>query len=178
MPATTSSDNRVLADHRDKIEGAVRNLTDGTGIVSGFAMPVTFGESITISTSHIDDVNDIRRIYLFPAGAYLTDFRGTPSDMDTNATPTLVYSILTTDSSDVTQLTVVSGSTNGQAAAGSDLIATAAKGRYVGGQYLVWKTTTASATPAAGTYKFYLAYSIGINSYAYGLEPAMVDIGN
>lgn len=171
--ASTTSDNRVLASHVDKIDAGLRNLADGTGTISGVGMPFCFGESVTIPTTALDDVGDIRRLYQFPAGAFLIGFRGTPTDADTGATPTLVYSIVTTNSSDVTNVTVVSLSTNGQAAADSDLIATAAIGKFVGGDYLAFKTTTAATTPAAMTYKFFVMYSVGLFTYSAGLEPIM-----
>lgn len=114
--------------------------------------------------------NDIVRFFKFPAGAYLLDWRSTPSDLDTDATPAVTYSILTTNDADATQITIVSGSTNGQAAAGSDSIIAAVKGRYVGNQWCVFKTGTAADVAAAGTIKVYCAMALGtINRAARGL---------
>lgn len=106
--------------------------------------------------------NDIVRFFKFPAGAYLLDWRSTPSDMDTDGTPALTYSILTTDDAGTTKVTVVSGSTNAQAAAGSDSIIAAVKGRYVGNQWCCWKTGTAADVAAAGTLKVYCAFAVGV----------------
>lgn len=114
--------------------------------------------------------NEILRLWKFPPGAYIIDWRSTPSDMDTDATPALTYSILTTDDADTTKVTIVSGSTNGQAAAGSDSIIAAVKGRYVGNQWCVWKTGTAADVAAAGTLKVFCAFAVGVlNRGARGL---------
>lgn len=106
--------------------------------------------------------NSIVRLWKFPAGAYFLSWRSTPSDMDTNGSPALTYSILTTDESDVTQLTIVSASTNGQTGTGSDSGIAAVHGRYVGNQWCVFKTGTASATAAAGTIKVYASFAVGV----------------
>lgn len=106
--------------------------------------------------------NNLVRLWKFPAGAYILNWRSTPSDMDTNVSPGLTYSILTTDDADATQLTIVSGSTNAQAAAGSDAIISAVQGRYVGNSWLVWKTGTAAVTAAAGTLKVFCSFTIGV----------------
>lgn len=106
--------------------------------------------------------NSIVRLWKFPAGAYLKAWRSTPSDMDTDATPALTYSILTTDDADVTKLTIVSGSTNAQAAAGSDSMIAAVLGRYVGNQWCVWKTGTAADVAVAGTIKVWCEFSLGV----------------
>lgn len=105
--------------------------------------------------------NNIVRLWRFPAGAVILDWRSTPSDMDSDATPAITYSILTTNDADATQVTVVSGSTNAQAAAGSDSIIAAVKGRFVGNQWCCWKTGTAADVAVAGTLKVYCAFAIG-----------------
>lgn len=126
-------------------------------------------QKFTILASDLD-AGDIVRLWKFPAGAFILDWRSTPSDMDTGGSPALTYSVLTTDDSDTTKVTIVSLSTNGQAAAGSDSIIAAVKGRYVGNQWLCWKTGTAAATAAAGTLKVYCAFALGvINRLAQGL---------
>lgn len=106
--------------------------------------------------------NYITRLWLFPAGSYILDWRSTPSDLDTDGTPAITYSILTTDNADTTKVTLVSGSTNGQAAAGSDSLIAAVKGRYVGNQWCVFKVGTAADVAAAGTLKVYCAFAVGV----------------
>lgn len=146
------------------VEAAVRarqtyTRPAGNPIVQKFTIPAT---SL--------GANNIVRLWKFPAGSYLKDWRSTPSDMDTGGSPALTYSILTTDDSDTTKVTIVSASTNGQAAAGSDVMIGAVAGRYVGNQWLVWKTGTAAATAAAGTLKVYCDFCIGaINRQLRGL---------
>lgn len=124
---------------------------------------VPVAQKFTIPSTSLG-VNNIVRLWKFPPGSYLLLWRSTPSDMDTNVSPALTYSILTTDDSDVTQVTLVSGSTNGQAAAGSDALIDAVRGRYVGNQWLCWKTGTAAATAAAGTLKVFCAFSCGVTN--------------
>lgn len=106
--------------------------------------------------------NNIVRLFKFPAGSYLKAWRSTPSDMDTDATPALTYSILATDDADTTKLTIVSASTNGQAAAGSDAMIAGVLGRYVGNYWCVWKTGTAADVAAAGTLKVWCEFAIGV----------------
>lgn len=112
----------------------------------------------------------ITRLWKFPAGAFLLNWRSTPSDMDTNGTPTITYSIVVTDDADTVNLTVVSGSTNAQAAAGSDTMIAAVLGRYVGNQWCSFKVGTGAATGAPGTLKVFCPFAMGvINRSARGL---------
>ena len=104
---------------------------------------------------------NIVRLWRFPAGSYIKDWRSTPTDMDTGS-PALTYSILAIDDSDTTKLTIVSLSTNGQAAAGSDSIIAAVKGRFVGNYWCAFKVGTAATTAAAGTLAVYCDFSIGV----------------
>lgn len=118
-------------------------------------------QKFTIAATSLG-ANNIVRFWKFPAGAYLLDWRSTPSDMDTDGTPALTYSILALDDADTTKLTIVSGSTNAQAAAGSDSIIAAVKGRYVGNYWCAWKTGTAADVAAAGTVKVYCLFAVGV----------------
>lgn len=118
-------------------------------------------QKFTIPTTALT-ANAITRLWKFPAGSFILDWRSTPSDLDTDGTPAVTYSILTTDDSDVTKVTIVSGSTNGQAAAGSDSIIAAVKGRFVGNQWCIFKCGTAADVAAAGTLKVYCAFAIGV----------------
>lgn len=130
---------------------------------------VIVNQKFTIPATSLT-ANDIVRLFKFPAGAFIKRWRSTPSDMDTDGTPAITYSILTTNDADATQLTLVSGSTNAQAAAGSDTLIAAVEGRYVGNQWCVWKTGTAADVAAAGTLKVYCEFAIGtINRTVRGL---------
>lgn len=154
--ATTVNVTEFLGSDLSRwIEGAIitrrdRKMPAFNVVAQKYTIPAT---SLT--------AGDIIRLFKFPAGAFILDWRSTPSDMDTNVSPALTYSVLTTNDSDVTQVTLVSLSTNGQAAAGSDSIIAAVKGRFVGGQWCCWKTGTAAATAAAGTLKVYCAFAVG-----------------
>lgn len=121
-----------------------------------------FEFSFSISATQNGTINNTVRLLKMPPGAYIFDLRATPSDMDTNVAPAIVYDLLFLDASGTTKLTAVSGSTNAQAAAGSDRIANAAVGKFVGGYYLAVKFTTAPATAAAGTLKVVLLLSLGV----------------
>lgn len=122
---------------------------------------VVIAQKFTIPATSLG-ANNIVRFWKFPAGAYLKAWRSTPSDMDTDATPALTYSILATDDADTTKLTIVSGSTNGQAAAGSDSMIAAVEGRYVGNQWCVFKVGTAADVAAAGTLKVWCEFAVGV----------------
>lgn len=176
MAAATVTNPKLLAQMLKKAEGDLRNREDGVVPVQGGGGLFPFGDVFTIPATSVDDVNDIQRLWQFPAGAYIWDLRATPSDMDTGAAA-LVYSLLVTDAADSTLVTLVSGSTNGQAAAGSDRILSAAVGKFVGGSYLSLKVTTAAATPAAGTIKVVGLISLGILTYVGGGKPYMLDAG-
>jgi ribosomal protein L2 len=120
-------------------------------------------QKFTIPSTSLGAGN-IVRLWKFPAGAYILNWRSTPSDMDTNVSPALTYSIVVTDDADTVNLTLVSLSTNGQAAAGSDSIIAATVGRYVGNQWCAFKVGTASATAAAGTLKVFCAFALGVTN--------------
>lgn len=181
MTASTQTTTQAYVDLNNKIAAGMRNLVDEGLAPAGSAVIQGFGDSFTVPTTAIDDVGDFLRLWHFPAGAFLWDLRGVASDMDTNATPTLVYDVVVTDSSDTVLHTLVSGSTKGQTgSATADDILAAKRGIYVGGNYLALKTTTVAATPAAGTYKVAAQLSIGIINFGSatgggGQEPRLTD---
>lgn len=174
MSAAMTADNKTLRDHKSVLLGCVRNLVLDENINAGTQF--VFADNFTIPTTSLDDVGDIRRLYLLPAGCYLWDLRVTAAQLDSNATPTLAFSIVTTDSSDTVKDTLISGSTVGQAG-GTARIANAGVGQYAGGYYLAFKVATAAATPVAATLGVALVYSIGVNSYqAAGNYPILTDV--
>lgn len=136
------------------IEGAITARRDQHRPAYNF-----IAQKFTIPSTSLGAGN-IVRLWKFPAGAFILNWRSTPSDMDTG-TPALTYSIVVTDDADTVNLTLVSLSTNAQAAAGSDSIIAATMGRYVGNQWLAWKTGTAAATAAAGTLKVFCSFGLG-----------------
>lgn len=148
----------VMADLNSWVGPATKDLIE-YDLPRCYLLP--FAQNFTIPAANLV-ANDIVRLFKFPAGAYIWQWRSTPTDMDTDGTPALTYSILTTDDADVTQLTLVSGSTNAQAAAGSDSLIAGIVGRYVGNQWCVWKTGTAADVAAAGTLKCAWTMSIGV----------------
>lgn len=173
MPAATQSASNAFMDTVGMVQGGVRNLSDAV-YNYGYGITHCLGDSFVVPTTAIDDVNDILRLFKFPPGAYLWNLRVTASDMDTNATPTLTFSILTTNDADATQGTHISASNIGQAG-GTAILTNASIGDFVGSQWLVLKTTATAATAAAGTLKVVVQFSIGILNSA-GLNPTRTDL--
>ena len=107
--------------------------------------------AISIATTQIDDVGDVTRLLQFPDNSLLVDIQITATDMDTNGAPALVADV-TSETTAAVHTVLISGSTIGQAAGSDDLDRGSGHLlRSVGGTYLSYKVTTASATPAAGT---------------------------
>lgn len=173
MPATQQETQEVNASLKEMVNAAVRNLLDEQPL-SGYGIVHTFAEQFTVPSSAVDDANDILRLIRFPPGAYIWFLRATVSDMDTNATPTLTFSLLATDSGDNTKATLISASTAAQAG-GSAALATAGIGEFVGDYYLSWKVGDAAATAAAGTISILMGYSIGV-SVATSQNPKLTDV--
>lgn len=173
MPASTQTAANGRGNLTEMVQGGLRNVSDLSASL-GYGITHHYAESFVVPTTAIDDVNDILRLFRFPAGAYLWDLRVTASDMDTNATPTLAFSILTTDDSDVTKSTHISASTIGQAG-GSAILANASIGDFVGNFWLSLKTTAVAATPAAGTIKVACSFSIGVLNTA-SMNPTRTDL--
>lgn len=175
MPAARQDTAEVNANLTEMVNAAVRNVVDEQP-KSGYALVHVFAEDFAVPTTAIDDVNDILRLFRFPAGTYIWFMRVTATDMDTNATPTLAGSILAIDSTDTTKATLISSFTAGQAG-GSDSLDEAAIGEFVGDYYLAWKASAVSATPAAGTLKVLVGYSVGVSNVAGGsLNPRLTDV--
>lgn len=174
MSAATTADNKTLRDLKSVLQGCVRNLVLDEGINAGALF--TFADNFTIPTTSLDDVGDIRRLYLLPSGFYIWDLRVTSGALDTAATPTLVFSVVTTDSSDTVKDTLIASSTIGQSS-GTARIANTGVGQYAGGYYLAIKVGTAATTPAAATLGVTMVGSIGVNSYqAAGNYPILTDV--
>lgn len=175
MPAATQNASPNYAmDTLAMLQGGMRNAQDGVS-AQGYAIVHCLAESFVVPTTAIDDVNDILRLFKFPPGAYLWNLRVTASDMDTNATPLLTFSIITTDDSDVTKGTHISASTIGQAGT-TAVLTNASIGDFVGGYWLALKTTAVAATATAGTVKVAVAFSIGVLNSANGLKPTLTDL--
>jgi len=147
MAAATQNAAEYFADLSLWVAPAFRQLTEFQSPVC--TIPFSFGQKFTVPTTAIDDNNDILRLFKCPTGSFIWDWRSSPSDLDTGTA--LVYSIVATDDADTIKLTLVSGSTKGQAGTASDRIADAAVGAYVGGYWISMKATTAAGTPVAGT---------------------------
>lgn len=162
MAASTQTASNGRTDMRELIRRGLQNATDiSPAMVYGDALLHPWGDTFTVPTTAIDDVNDILRLSKMPAGSYIWQLRVTATDMDTNATPTLSGDFLVVDDSDVTKATLIANTTIGQAG-GTAVLDNAAIGEFVGGYWLAWKTDAVSATPAAGTFKVVALISLGI----------------
>lgn len=123
---------------------------------------IPYNDVQAIATTGLDDVGDVTRLTIrLPAGTYIHDWRGNPSDYDTAGSPLHVYDIVAVRDDGTVVLTLVSGSTKGQTGTGTDRIQDSAAHRFIGECYIAMKTTTAAGTPAAGTYKIGALFSIG-----------------
>lgn len=171
MPQTTT-DAKMKAALYDKVLAAIRNMEDG---VYGNGLTYSVADVFDIPAAALNEADDIHRMWLAPPGAYLWDLRGNPSDMDTDATPALVYDLVFVDEDGTVKVTVKSGSTAGQAGTATDRIADAAVGKFIGGYYLAIKVTTPADVAAAGTYKAAMQFSVGILNYGDG-QPRLVDV--
>jgi len=112
-----------------------------------------FESTTAIATTSLDDVNDEVYLVKFPENCYLlgSSLVVTATDMDTNATPTLVFDI--NIDTGLSESTMVNNSTIGQAGGTDYSEATGIPEGLidVGGDYLGMKVVTAAATGAAGT---------------------------
>lgn len=175
MTASTQAASNSKADLKEMTRRAVQNLND-QALIYGDATVHTFADTYTVPTTAIDDVGDILRLFQYPPGAYITNVRITATDVDTNATPTLVFSLVVTDSADTVKATLIANSTIGQGA-GSDSIDEPEIGEFVGSYYCAIKVGTAAATAAAGTLKLFTSYSIGVMQPSFGPNPRTTDAG-
>lgn len=135
-----------------------------------FGQIVPIGDKVTIPATSVDDAGDIIRLSpKFGPDTVIWGFAGTPSDLDTGAN--LVYSVIWVTEADAVTLTIVTSSTKGQAASGTDFIEAAAWGKHVGEGYLALSIGTGAAGgAAAGTYNYGMLLSRG------WLKPGQVEI--
>lgn len=159
MAAATvsASENNLDLQRLADYVGSLRSVADAG--LDGLVLPFKF--KVAVATTNIDDSGDLLRICTFPAGFFLSDLAATLTDMDTHATPALVGRLVLLDSADSEDSDVTASTTVGQGGGTVD-IAPAAKGKYVGGLTLAWKTNTAAATAAAGTLTVYWTMHWGI----------------
>lgn len=154
--ASASENNLDLQRLADYV-GSLRSVADAG--LDGLLLPFKF--KVAVPATSVDDDDDFIKICTFPAGFFLNDFAATLTDMDTHATPTLAGRFVLLDSADAEDSDVTASTTAGQGG-GSVAIAAAAKGKYVGGLTLAWKTDTQAATEAAGTITAYWVLHWGI----------------
>jgi hypothetical protein len=108
--------------------------------------------AIPVAATNVETANDELYLLQFPDGnVRLLNLRITATDLDTDGSPALVFSIKT-ETTGGTEVTLISGSTIGQAGGSDDLDAnTPLASLDVGGEYLIMDVSTGAATAAAGT---------------------------
>lgn len=114
---------------------------------------------VGVLTTDIDNADDAVVLYFFgEEEAWLSRLGVEVADLDGGAG--LVYNVGIGDSDGVVDTVLISGSTSGQAG-GSDA-ATLDVPVDVTGKFLIFDTTTAAITPAAGDLTFYVEFSAGL----------------
>lgn len=158
--ATSDTTASGVKDGEKALQDFLFDLIEN-GMPRGVLIPIN--SKATVPTTAIDDVGDVLRISpRFPAWTRFQDFRGTPTDLDTNGSPALVYDVVVVNEAGTVLGTLVSASTKAQAASGADRIRDLAVGFIANAAcYIALKVTTAAATAAAGTYKWAALVSHG-----------------
>lgn len=146
MALSTSTLVNSTADYNDLCR-VHRKTAGNPGRASG---PYFIRRINSIATTEINNADDSKYLFKFPLSCTLLSISVTATDMDSHATPTLVFDLTVTDGSSPTVL--ISGSTIGQGG-GSDQADVTARvpGLDVSGLYCMFNPTTAAATAVAGT---------------------------
>ena len=146
MALSTSTLVNSTADYNDLCR-IHRKTAGNPGRASG---PYFIRRINSIATTEIDNADDSKYLFKFPLSCTLLSISVTSTDMDSHATPTLVFDLTVTDGSSPT--VIISGSTIGQGG-GSDQADVTARvpGLDVSGLYCMFNPTTAAATAVAGT---------------------------
>jgi len=116
----------------------------------GFARTMKcFGSDVALVAADLA-LNATVGLFKVPAGFVLTSLSVVVPDMDTNGAPALVFAIGDAGVAD----RFITGATTGQAGGtNTTLAATGLNYEFTDDTEIVWKSTTASATAAAGTIK-------------------------
>lgn len=118
----------------------------------GFARQLqAFGGQISLVTGDLA-LNKTVSLFKVPANFVCTSASVYVTDMDTNGSPALVFSI----GDATTAARIVSVSTAGQAGGAATVVATFPPYTYTDETEILWTTTTAAATAAAGTVTIFL----------------------
>lgn len=120
--------------------------------------------TVSLATTNIDNADDGVVFYQFPSAAYLWDLSVYATDMDTNATPTLVFDVGIGDSDGAVDTVLINDTTIGQGAGRDDLDATVQKWVNCSSKYLMIDIVTAAATAAAGTLTVSFIYTENLHT--------------
>ncbi len=118
----------------------------------GFARQVqAYGGAISLVTGDLA-LNKTVSLFKVPANFTIVSASVYVTDMDTDGSPALVFSV----GDGTTAARIVSVSTAGQAGGAATIVAGLPGYQYTAETEILWTTTTASATAAAGTVTVYL----------------------
>ena len=118
----------------------------------GFARQLqAFGGQISLVTGDLA-LNKTVSLFKVPANFTIVSASVYVTDMDTDGSPALVFSV----GDGTTAARIVSVSTAGQAGGAATIVAGLPGYQYTAETEILWTTTTASATAAAGTVTIYL----------------------
>lgn len=111
------------------------------------------GTSVSLATGDLA-LNKTVALFKAPAGFTVVDHMGYVTDIDTNGTPAVVFTIGDSGSANRFLTTSTAGQAGGAIAA---LVPSTGLGyRFTSDTEIVWTTTTAAATAAAGTFTYYM----------------------
>lgn len=142
----------------------VVDLTDDSDIIPYSSTGlICYKVTRTIPTTSTDENND--KVVIagpFPAGAQVWGFEcSSATDMETGG-PTLVVDISTGAADGTVSLDLINGSTAPRSASWNDALDAGKLGSDIGGEYLLWHTTTAATTPAQANVEFRLLLAYGV----------------
>ena len=160
MAATTKT--TTVGDLKQK--GVIRKLLQKVRVNLYDLLQTIFRDNfkgvVTIPTTALDDVGDKVVLFTYPAVAQLWGLKIKATDMDTNVAPGLVFDITVQTPAGAGEVVLISGATIGQAGGKDELdLNLDPVDLAVGGKQLCLKTTTVSATPAAGTLTYVVDYA-------------------
>lgn len=118
--------------------------------------------SDTIPTTSLDTIGDEFFAFRMPPNCRLYSLQVIGTDMDSNATPTLVVDVIAETAAGV-ETVLINDSTVGQSATVSDELdlGLGLVGIDLSGQKIGTRVVTTSATPVAGTYTYRMGIVVG-----------------
>lgn len=135
-----------------------------------------FHVTVTVPTEALDSGDEQVLLYPFPESleggeVWLERLISNVDDLDSSATPALVYDVGVGDSDGVVDTSFVTGSTTGQAGGAEVIVDDGDVPTDVSGKFLILDVTTAAATAAEGDFEVFGSFAVGVNSKSALAEP-------